>query len=323
MQTRSGAMLRGAVAGLVAATILILWFFVIDLVNGRPLLTPRVLASSLFGVEQSTVGATLLALYTALHYLVFVAIGALTAFVLHATRIGGGFLFGLLIGLFLFDAMFYLSVVVTGVNVVERLGWPGVLTGSLLAGALLALTLRLLGVTSGIHLSQALRSHPVLREGIVGGLLGAAIVALWFLVIDLAFREAFFTPGALGSALFYGARGPAQVEISIGTVLGFTVLHVAAFIIAGIVAAAFFVAAERMPPLILAFVLIATATIAAIFGVVALFASWILEVLGWWSVGVGSALGGLAIVLYLWREHPRVVSRLREQHTIEGPGMTG
>lgn len=323
MQTRSAAMLRGAVAGLVAATVLVLWFLVIDLLAGRPFQTPRVLASSVFGVEQATVDSRLLVLYTALHYIVFVAIGAIVAFVIRAARLGGGFLFGLFIGLFLFDAMFYLSVVVTGVNVVERLGWPAVLFGSLLAGTSLALTLRLLGLTHGTRLAQALREHPVLRDGIISGLLAAAIVALWFLIIDIAFREAFFTPGALGSALFYGARGPAQVEISIGTVLGFTLLHMAAFIIAGLVASAFFVAAERMPPMILGFVLVATAATATIFGVVAIFASWILEVIGWWSVGLGSAFGGLAIVLYLWREHPRVVACLRDQHTVEGPGMMG
>ena len=47
--------------------------------------------------------------------------------------------------------------------------------------------------------------RSALREGIVAGLIGAAVVALWFFVFDILRGRPFFTPGALGSALFLGS----------------------------------------------------------------------------------------------------------------------
>ena len=54
----------------------------------------------------------------------------------------------------------------------------------------------------------------IMREGFVAGLIGAAAVALWFLVVDLVGGNAFFTPSMLGSAVFWGMRDPALVEVN-------------------------------------------------------------------------------------------------------------
>ena len=47
--------------------------------------------------------------------------------------------------------------------------------------------------------------RSVLREGIIAGLIGAAVVAVWFFVYDIARGHPFRTPTLLGSFVFFGA----------------------------------------------------------------------------------------------------------------------
>ena len=56
---------------------------------------------------------------------------------------------------------------------------------------------------------MASERRSVLREGIVAGLIGAAVVAVWFFVYDLARGRPFHTPSLLGAFVFYGADTPA------------------------------------------------------------------------------------------------------------------
>ena len=53
-----------------------------------------------------------------------------------------------------------------------------------------------------------------LREGIIAGLIGAAIVAAWFLIYDAARGQPLRTPALLGAALLHGLRDPSTLAIS-------------------------------------------------------------------------------------------------------------
>ena len=77
----------------------------------------------------------------------------------------------------------------------------------------------------------------ILREGFIAGLIGAGAVALWFLVVDVIAGRPFFTPAMLGSAVFWGVRDPALVVIEYSRIIGYTMIHVSAFIIVGTIAA--------------------------------------------------------------------------------------
>ena len=52
----------------------------------------------------------------------------------------------------------------------------------------------------------------IVREGFIAGLIGATLVATWFLLVDLVAGRPFFTPAMLGDALFWGVRDPAGVS---------------------------------------------------------------------------------------------------------------
>ena len=47
----------------------------------------------------------------------------------------------------------------------------------------------------------------VYLEGIRAGLVGASIIALWFLIVDTIAGRPLYTPTVLGAALFHGGAG--------------------------------------------------------------------------------------------------------------------
>jgi hypothetical protein len=76
----------GWISGFIGASVLALFFFVIDVAEGRPLWTPAALGSALFLGQRLAPDAhaplALVAGYTAIHFLVFAALGLITAAIL-------------------------------------------------------------------------------------------------------------------------------------------------------------------------------------------------------------------------------------------------
>lgn len=142
------------------------------------------------------------------------------------------------------------------------------------------------------------------RETLLAALIGASVVALWFLALDVFRGQVLFTPGALGSAVFLGARGEEQVEISALTVLGYTALHVLAFLGAAFIAVTLVRASEREPRALLGMGLFFVVLEVFVIGVIAIAASWLLDVLSTWAIAFGTLLAALAMGLFLWQRHP-------------------
>src|SRR5881398_1966295 len=57
------------------------------------------------------------------------------------------------------------------------------------------------------------RTVSLVQEGMLAGLIGAATVALWFLIVDALAGRPLYTPTVLGSALFRRSAGPPLAEI--------------------------------------------------------------------------------------------------------------
>src|SRR6266516_1113497 len=119
--------------------------------------------------------------------------------------------------------------------------------------------------------------NRILREGFIAGCIGAAAVAVWFLVVDTLNGRPFFTPAMLGSAVFWGVHDPARVIIQYSNIIGYTMIHVSAFVVVGCIAA---------QPLLGALV--------------------------WWNVAIGNAIAAFGMGYYLWREHPKIGEELRK-----------
>jgi hypothetical protein len=296
--------LKGLVAGVVGATILALWFLIIDAAQGQPFHTPAFLARVLLNMDGA--GVSPIVLYTLVHFAAFAGVGIAMAWLAGRLESCPPIVLGLILGFVLFDIVFYLGVLLTGADVVQELGWPQVLSGNLIAGVGLMVYLsRSLKLSSPDWL-WALAQQRVVREGFKIGLIGVLTVMLWFTFVDIVDRGFLFTPGALGSALFLGATSVEDVQISLLTVGGYTIVHMATFFIVGLVAATIAISAERLPPLLLAGLLIFAAFEAFFLGMLGVVAEWLVDVLDWVTIGIGNLLGTLAIAYVLWQEHPKL-----------------
>lgn len=152
--------------------------------------------------------------------------------------------------------------------------------------------------------------RPVLRDGVIAGLIGATVVALWFLVFDIARGRPLLTPALLGSAVFQGLTDPAAVTISPGPVILYTILHGVAFIGFGVVAASLILAAEREPSLLVAFVILFACFEAFFIGAVAALGTSMLGALVWWAILIGNLLASAAMIAYFFVNHRRLPDML-------------
>ena len=98
----------------------------------------------------------------------------------------------------------------------------------------------------------------IAREGLVSGLLGAAAVAVWFLLYDVAAGVPLRTPALLDAVLFHGLRDPSALVITMPRVAEYTALHVLAFVFFGWLAAALLALADREPRVLFAFIMLVT-----------------------------------------------------------------
>jgi hypothetical protein len=151
----------------------------------------------------------------------------------------------------------------------------------------------------------------ILREGFIAGLIGAAAVALWFLVIDALAGRPFFTPAMLGSAVFWGAHDPSQVVIEYSRIIGYTMIHVSAFIIVGTLAAVLAAEVEVAPPTLYLVVVFFAIFEFGFYVTVAILAQPLLGALAWWNVAIGNAIAAYAMGYYLWRQHPKIAASLK------------
>lgn len=308
----SGIVTRGLVAGVIAAAAMAFWFLIVDGLEGIPFRTPAFLAASLLGMEEVRMTMGPILLYTLVHVALWAMVGVAVSWLVSVVKTASPVLLGLVLGFLLFDLAFYGSVVVTGVNVVEALGWPEVLVGNLIAGVALVGYLHWIGATRSVAWWVTWSHNRIVREGVVSGLIGAAVVAVWFLIIDFGRGIPFFTPGALGSAVFLGADSVDAVQITATTVIGYTFLHIVAFILTGFLAAAIVSAAEDTPPLLIGAGLFFVVFEAFFMGGLAILAEFLLGVLAWTTIALSNLLAAVGMGWYLWRKHPRLRAALAE-----------
>lgn len=143
--------------------------------------------------------------------------------------------------------------------------------------------------------------HGLLREGMVTGLLGAAAVALWFLVVDVIQGRPFHTPALLG-ALVSGGSEPARADyVSLAAL--YTVVHVAAFALVGTLAVFLIHRAQRTPALLGLLLMLFAATEVGIVALVAALDVRALGSLAWYQVAIGNLLAAVTMGTYLVRRH--------------------
>jgi hypothetical protein len=305
MTSQSRYLREGIIAGLIGAMIVAVWFLIYDAARGRPFRTPALLGAATFqGVADPAsvpVSAGLVVQYTVLHGVVFALIGVLIAYLIVSAQRQPGRLLTLFIVLMCFEVFFLAVVVWLAHPVLSELAWWAILMANVLAaGAMLIYFFVGHRALGRVLLGPWTR---VFREGSMAGLAGAAAVAVWFLLYDVAAGVPLRTPALLGAALFEGLRDPGALVISLPLVLKYTVVHGAAFLAFGWAAAGLLALADREPRLLFGLFMLFCCFEVFFFALVMILAQWLLETLAPWAILTGNLLAAVVMLGVLFRGH--------------------
>ena len=148
--------------------------------------------------------------------------------------------------------------------------------------------------------------HSTVREGLVTGLLGASVVAVWYFLVDSAAGQPFHTPNVLGKILFRGDLTPGVRHVVPGVVAGFTVVHLAFWALVGSVLTLVTHSAVRNLALRMGVWIGLVIVFCFTAGITYMLAVATVERLPLWSVLGGSFLGVAVMGWYLLRRHPGI-----------------
>ncbi|MBI4638688.1 MAG: hypothetical protein HY727_20315 [Candidatus Rokubacteria bacterium] len=304
---RRSVLREGVVAGLIGAATVALWFLIYDAWRGQPLFTPALLGTAIFyGVSSPAsvqIAAGPVIGYTIVHVFAFIGFGIVAACMMVASELEPA-IFVAFVTLFgVFEVFFFVALRTLSHEMLGALGWWAILAGNFLA----ALGMLWFLVRGHPELPSALvgSSGPVLREGIVAGVIGAAAVAFWFLILDAIGGDALRTPRFLGTAML-GQDDP------VGAILSYTIVHGIVFILFGIAGAFLLSGAEARPVFLFPFVMLYVAFEFFFFAVVLILARWVLDELAGWAVVVGNLLAGSAMLTYYFRRHRTLAGRVAQ-----------
>ncbi|HEY2375858.1 MAG TPA: hypothetical protein VGH98_07765 [Gemmatimonadaceae bacterium] len=313
---RSTTVVEGAVGGLLAGAVVAAWFFVLDLASGQAFHTPRVLAAAVLGHEPTLATVRVVAVYTLLHLGVFAVLGIGAAWLMRVTGEAPRVLTGALFGVGALSATHYGGLLLLGVPVLTLLPPVQVLAASLVGGIAMMLFLHRATKDSMPFGPAMLKNYPMVAKGLLTGTIGAAVIALWFLVIDAVSGRPLFTPAALGSAIMLGAQSPDEVHVTVGIVGAYTLIHLLAFFAVGIGIEWGARQLERFPAFWL-IALLAVIMLDVLFvGIVGSLALWVVGAVGLWAVVTSNLLSVAAMGYWVWRERPAL--RAQFTHVPEG-----
>jgi hypothetical protein len=163
------------------------------------------------------------------------------------------------------------------------------------------------------------KGHNVVREGMYAGVIGATLVAIWFLIVDTVAGRPFFTPGVLGDALLSVLDPKLPPENNFVNVVAYTVFHYGAFMVGGLIVSIVVNVAETRPSVLAGFLIIFVAFEIGFHGMVALLQeTTVLRNLAWYQVMIGNVIAAIGMGAYLWRLHPQLGSELA--HALDGTG---
>ncbi len=148
------------------------------------------------------------------------------------------------------------------------------------------------------------------REGVMAGLLGAAGVAAWFFVVDVAGGAVLATPDLLGRALL-GVLGRPEGFSMLGNVVAYSLFHIVAFVTVGCAVSWIVASSARTPGVLVGLLLFFVVFEAGFYGLTLFLSRFSgLGSLAWYQIGAANLLAAGLMGWYLWHEHPELAARL-------------
>jgi hypothetical protein len=146
-------------------------------------------------------------------------------------------------------------------------------------------------------------------EGIIAGVIGAGILAVWFLILDTLSGRPLYTPTLLGSALFRSNHAAWELQnmpVSVEITLMYTWVHLLVFTVLGGLASRLLLYAESHSNLGFAILLLFVVFEFGFVSVAFLVAEPILGLLAWPAVLAGNLLSAAGMAGYLFYRHRNI-----------------
>jgi len=155
------------------------------------------------------------------------------------------------------------------------------------------------------------RSANLFEDGILTGMTGAAVVAIWFLILDTARGQMFLTPSLIGSVIFLGQSPDQAVSINPYIIFAYTGLHGVLFLIAGFAIARMFALFEHNPQFGIVILLLFLLFESILFSAAAAIFPNLIGTIGAVAVACGNLFAAIAMFAFLIRRHPAAMDQLR------------
>ena len=150
----------------------------------------------------------------------------------------------------------------------------------------------------------------VLEDGFFAGVIGAGLVATWYLVLDVLAQRPLYTPSMLGAVLFRGATDPSAVVIQPDLVAWYSAVHFFAFLAMGFITSWLAVQFDRFPTVGVAILFLFVIFETGFFVFAFTIGRAILGTLGLWTIAVANLLAAAGMSIYLLRRHPQALSNM-------------
>src|ERR1051326_8390205 len=159
-------------------------------------------------------------------------------------------------------------------------------------------------------LATSVSVSAVFEDGIFAGVIGAAALALWFLLLDALHGRPLYTPALLGTLVLHGPAALRQTVIAPQPVAVYTGIHFLLFFLAGVVASWLWAIWDVHPitgfVIVVGFVAFETGFFALDFAL----GFHVLGYLSTWAVAVGNLLAAGSMAGYLWLRHPHAARHM-------------
>jgi hypothetical protein len=155
---------EGIIAGLIGATTVAVWFFVVDLIAGRPLFTPSALGEALMNVLGPNRGEGALEyvmLYTVFHYAVFIILGTIAVAIIHASDREPSLMAGFVILFVVFQLGFFFFVMLLERSLLGNIAWYQIGAANVLAALLMGRYLVRMHPEIVVRMGEGLRDSRV------------------------------------------------------------------------------------------------------------------------------------------------------------------
>lgn len=141
------------------------------------------------------------------------------------------------------------------------------------------------------------------REGVITGMLGAAVVAVFYLGVDVARGHPLMTPTVLGEVFVMRQEPVASAPDMMATVL-YTIVHIIAFTAFGLFLTALVRRAEASGFVRYAIVQLLVVFELFFYGLLQIASETARGMFPLWSVLAANTLAAVVMCAYLWRRHP-------------------